>query len=189
MILANLGRQKKTSILEPFNPKIQQKLENLFSRMESALLDHQESTKAEILFRVDLRYFGQSHELSINWNINTIRTRKDFDKAHKMEFGISRPLHPIQVVSASASLIVRPKSLKSLPELKKPKTQIRHYSYSKCHVGNKTAKIRVFDRLDFFEGFRLKGPAVVTEPSATTFIPDNFFMTVDKHGCMHLKDL
>jgi len=41
-------------------------------------------------------------------------------------------------------------------------------------------------RQDLLAGHELSGPAVIQEYSATTWVPQNFYVQVDQWGCLHL---
>ena len=129
---------------------------------------------------VDLRYRGQGYELNIPLTTNLLR---EFAREHHRRYGYSHPNREIELVTlrlraslksgtvhvgTAASAVLRAKrgksSLLSAPvvfEGKKLKATI--YSREELHIGEKYS-----------------GPAIVTEYSATTFIPPRKRFHIDR---------
>jgi N-methylhydantoinase A len=107
---------------------------------------------------VEARYRGQSHELRI-------REGEDFHAAHRRIHGYSREA-PVELVN----LVVRgtvPLPKPRLPSL--PRGGRRHASGS-------------LDRDALRAGDSVRGPSVISEPSATTWVPRGWTARVDIHG-------
>lgn len=107
---------------------------------------------------VEARYRGQSHEIRIPWGA-------DFHAAHRRLHGFARNA-PVETVN----LVVRATS--SLP---KPRPSRLPRGKGKTWGGS-------VDRDVLRAGDRLRGPSVVSEGSATTWIPRGWAGRVDLHG-------
>jgi N-methylhydantoinase A len=131
---------------------------------------------------MDLRYRGQSHELTIELEANTISINIEsiqklvarFHQTHKQRFGYSMPDQPVEIVNAR---------LRASGE--RPKPRLRFYSHSekdKMRV-SKTRKVffrelgwvesEIWARADLATGKRLQGPAIIEgEESTVVMLPD-----------------
>jgi N-methylhydantoinase A len=106
---------------------------------------------------VEARYRGQSYEIRIPWGA-------DFHQAHRKQYGYSREA-PVEVVNLVVRVTVRsPKpAFRTLPR------------------GGRTWQGRV-DRERLRAADAVRGGSVVTEPSATTYVPRGWSGRVDSHG-------
>ncbi|MGD0011152.1 MAG: hydantoinase/oxoprolinase family protein [Terriglobia bacterium] len=156
----------------------------ILERVSRAELQHEgfpaELARAER--RLDLRYAGQSYELSV-----PLRTdfRRLFHQQHEKAYGYADPRRPLEIVNVRLRLVIRT-----------PKPQLRA-----CRAGDpdpararvKTKPVwfagrfhstRLYDRERLKAGTHFVGPAVVVEYSSTTVVPPDFSCEVDK--CLNL---
>ncbi len=134
---------------------------------------------------LDMRYAGQSYELNVPYAGNFISA---FHRAHENRYGYFDLARPCEVVNIRARFTGRtPKP--ALPKLKSggPNPAAAHVSKSPVlfHGGRKMTGI--YDRSRLCAGNRILGPAIVTEYSATTLIPPEWFGRVDRNGNLILE--
>lgn len=132
---------------------------------------------------LDLRYRGQSYELSIPY---TPRFREDFQRAHERAYGYADAARPLEIVNLRLQLsIPTPK-----PRWHRHKLGLANQSRQALvktrpvWFGSKARPAGIYDRQRLAAGARLQGPAVIFEYSATTVVPPDFECRVDE--CLNL---
>ncbi len=137
---------------------------------------------------LDMRYEGQSYELCIPYNPKEKNYLQEFHEMHQKRFSYARPDAVVEVVNLRLSAI---------GETEKPITEKAPLSNSDPAKARIKQGHVVFDGVncptEFYSreslkpGHRVKGPAVITEFSATTIVPPNFVAEVDGYGILILK--
>ena len=157
-------------------------LETRFARMErdSRIELKQEGFPAQLARaerRLDLRYAGQSYELSVPFQKDF---RRLFDQQHMRAYGYSHPGRRIEIVNLRLRLAIRtPK-----PRLRVHKTRDATPAKRKSKPVWFDGRFRnspVYDRERLAAGTQLRGPAVIVEYSSTTVVPPDFRCDVDKY--------
>ena len=157
-------------------------LEKRFARMERASRSELQqegfpSQSARAERRLDLRYAGQSYELSVPFKRDF---RRLFDQEHMRAYGYSHVGRPIEIVNLRLRLVIRtPK-----PRLRAQKIRVAAPAKMKSKPVWFDGRFRatpVYDRERLAAGTRLRGPAVIVEYSSTTVVPPDFRCEVDKY--------
>ncbi len=135
---------------------------------------------------VDIRYRGQGYELNVPLTRNLLR---DFQQEHHRRYGYTHPSRDLELVTlrlraviksppahvgmarVGADAFVRPSRAKlgRLSSLKAP-----------VQFDGKKQQTRIYSRDELHPGQRYRGPAIITEYSATTVIPPGTRFIVDK---------
>ncbi len=144
---------------------------------------------------IDMRYLGQSYELTLPYLSETgVDLRKSlraaFDALHDQRFGTSSPESPIEIVTLRVrgiGEVDRPPA-RRLPKARKDVSHALKGSRNMVFAG-KRIKGSVYARNRFSRGNRFKGPALVCEFSATTVVPPGWECRVDERGNLVLKNL
>ncbi len=135
-------------------------------------------TLTELAWAADVRYQGQAHELRVSIDLPTPDAiTAGFHAAHEREYGFSTPERPVELVALRCRA---QGATRTLPDLAVGATEnpgepqpitlaggVRGVHASRAALG---------------AGSTLDGPAVVTQPDATTFIPGGWQATVDASG-------
>lgn len=128
----------------------------------------------------DLRYRGQGFELNLLLTKNLLR---DFEQEHRKRYGYIHEQREIEIVTLRLRAVVKPTAQMRMP-VSKATQRSRGESPSESDVyfnGKKTAaKIYAREALQVQKKYR--GPAVVTEYSATTVVPPGKTFVVDQAG-------
>jgi len=140
-----------------------------------------------LLLLIDMRYVGQNYELSINLGNTLTRSKLPnkkvlknlFFEAHKRSYGHFDPLAAIEIVNirvrAISELDCRPSKISN------SKTSPKPIKITQVWFDSKKAKsTKVFERSSLPAGFSLKGPAIIVQEDATTLLPPNCSLKVDK---------
>lgn len=131
--------------------------------------------------RLDMRYRGQSHELSIRFVADPYSA---FHNRHEAVFGFKDPKAVVEVVT----LRIQARGLTEKPALAEARHLVAAVPEA-ARLGERPLVWRGrerqapwYDREKLLPGNRLSGPALVAEPSATTFVPPGAEATVDGFG-------
>src|SRR6185295_1731987 len=156
-------------------------LERAFRRIEQqAARDLREERFAKDttkLWRsVAMRYIGQSFEISVPWSN---RFEAAFHAAHRERYGYADKSRPTEIVSAR----VRATGVTDKPRLKRWPARRSHRAnathFAKVWLTERAARLPVYARDELTPGSKLEGPAIITEYSSTTLIPQDWVVEVD----------
>lgn len=128
----------------------------------------------------DLRYRGQSYELEVPWGGALDR---DFHAAHAARYGYARPGAAIEVVS----LNLEARTLPPRRAAEAPAAGRRRPARLRIRLddGRATRPAWLLRREELAPGFRARGPLLVLEDGATTYLPPRATLRVDARG--HLR--
>ncbi len=131
---------------------------------------------------IDVRYRGQSYELSIPFTRDFDR---QFHRRHEQRYGYSDPQRDSEIVT----LRVRARGIVRKPRLPKTKTTSPDPTPAflrmkkVCFLG-RLHEAPAYERSLLRAGNRIAGPALVFEYSASTAIPPDYECIVDAFGNM-----
>jgi N-methylhydantoinase A len=167
------------TVMNPFAGS-EHKLRMEFGRLDRqamADLNREGFTKNQIVISrfLDLRYVGQSYEISVPYNGNVKSTGKLFHVEHFRRFGHSSPDEPMEIVTVR----VRGIGISEKPSLKPVPKGTADSRRARIGVHRGAA---VFDRAKLRAGNEVDGTALILEDYATTYIPEGWGGTVDRYG-------
>jgi N-methylhydantoinase A len=156
------------------------KLDAIFAELQRSIAAEleKEEWQGRALFEpsCDLRYHGQGYELNLPYTADLLRR---FHAEHKRRYGYSSPEREVEIVT------VRMRGRVASPE-KLSRLKIREESgalkpaLAMVHFGGKRYRTQIIPRASITVGKRLRGPAIITEYSATTVIPPEFSWYKDR---------
>jgi len=128
---------------------------------------------------VDIRYRGQGYELNIPFTSGLIAA---FRREHERRYGYSYPGREVELVtlrlrSKVQTAIEMPRSFRSATE-----NAARTSEKAGVMFNGKVVRTAIYDRESLQPGKRLRGPAIVTEYSATTVVAPGMRFGVDRTG-------
>ena len=133
---------------------------------------------AALTWAADVRYRGQAHELRVAFEHPTpAAIGEAFHAAHEREYGFATPERAVELVAlrcrAEGDARPLPETVaEAVPDAGEPEPVTL--------AGG--VRATCVTRAALAEGATLDGPAVVTQPDATTYIPDGWTTTVDRAG-------
>jgi N-methylhydantoinase A len=128
--------------------------------------------------RLDLRYAGQSYELSVPFRTNF---RQLFHQQHEKAYGYAHPGRPLEIVNVRLRLTIpTPRPQLRARRTGNPDPARARVKTKPVWFGGRFLSTRLYDRERLEAGARLAGPAVVVEYSSTTVVPPDFSCEVDK---------
>jgi N-methylhydantoinase A len=122
---------------------------------------------------IDVRYLGQAHELTIDWRGDWQTLVADFTELHTTRNGFARPGDPIEVVTVRGRATGEPalewQAAETTPSGRAPSAE----SVRVVITNEGPMKAGTMPRTAMTIGKPVTGPAIITDPEATTYVgPD-----------------
>ena len=132
---------------------------------------------------LDLRYFGQSYEITLPYFSRSTRAFSfvsDFHKAHRKLYSYHHEQRPVEIVNIRVKSVGAGKKikLKKLPT-HGPNPEKALIKKQTLHYKENSYKASVFDRAFLLPGNKMKGPALIADAESTTFLPPAYALVVD----------
>ena len=133
-------------------------------------------------YRLDMRYKGQSHELTVPWGSGETAVTERFHAAHQLRYGYRLPdgeMMEIVTLRVTAVAPVDP------PEI--PQESVGSPDASVAMIGQKQVWFKqqphnsvLYDRDKLRPGHQFRGPAIVFQYDTTLVIPPGWETAVDQ---------
>lgn len=190
---ADLRREfSRTVMLAPGSPRIDEAFGALESEARAAFSS--EGVRPILKRSADLRYHGQGYELRIDWSSDTISR---FHKQHERSYGYADAARSVEIVTLRVQAIARSPRQPGAPSIARlhramggnKATDSRRALLSPHLIfeNGRWRKAALYDRHRLEPGNRITGPAVITELSATTYLPAGWVASVDPQSNLILK--
>ncbi len=182
-------REYTATVFDEAHTLTPERLEAMFAPLEQAARDDLAPARQPRLQRLlDVRYVGQSFELSVPLSGGGVpEAVRLFHERHQQRYAHSRPDAPVEIVVARlVASVPQPPISTSAPlaaGAPEPRTTQATLADGSVH------EVPLLSRHELGHGFELDGPAVVTQPDATTWVAPGWRATVDPQGAMILRRL
>jgi N-methylhydantoinase A/oxoprolinase/acetone carboxylase beta subunit len=188
LLMADSIKDYSKSLLKTVENLKPKELERHFKELEEkSMMEMKEEGFKEpdiSIFRfLDLRYLGQSYEITIPFRSfakDYCVFISDFHKAHQKLYSYRHPQRAVEVVNIRIKAVGATKKIrfKKYPlkgsQFKKALMKTQNISYSR-----KKFLAHVFNRALLHPGDRILGPALVVDYESTTFLPPSYSLNVD----------
>jgi N-methylhydantoinase A len=145
----------------------------LSTARETFRSDHGRLPSDEMVW-ADVRYVGQSHELTVELGDDWGRLREGFERQHLARFGFTRPTEPIEVVNIRAEVSSpAPITWDDVPGLGATPRKV-------------DAGAAVVRRHQLAPGDQLKGPVVVVEADSAVWLESGDVLSVHEDGTLEI---
>jgi N-methylhydantoinase A len=187
MLVARPGRQLPRTwlaLLETLREsEVEAALERLAGEGLSALAaEGVPARDCELRPSLDLRYIGQSYTLEVAWGGCLAEAEEAFHRAHRRRYGHRMEL-PVELVNLRMAVRGR-----ALPvTLEKPPASSPPEAVAKVAVVGMEKPVSCWRREELVPGVDLRGPAIVTETVATTWLAPGWRCQVDAVGNLLLE--
>ena len=145
------------------------RLKDSFKGLENRAGGDFKGAKLKFERSLDMRYKRQAHELNIPFTKNFINS---FHREHKKHFGYMKRESETEVVTLRLRAISKKKNLVQ-PEIKNKKRKVSHEKTTFILEGREISA-NIYNRDQFYPGFKFSGPAIVLERTATLFITPGY---------------
>ena len=162
-------------MLTPGSPQIASVFRALKNQARAAF--SAEGARAILTRSADLRYHGQGFELRVDWSTNAVAR---FHQLHAKSYGYADPTRTVEIVTLRVQAIARsrkPRITRAI--LRKPDARHAQLSTHRIFEDGRWRSAALYDRAKLHPGNRILGPAVITELSATTYLPTGWKAAVD----------
>jgi N-methylhydantoinase A len=189
LLTTDLKRDAAQTVVQRLDSLDPAEVESVFAALEAAGADEMRregvaEDAIEFERRLDLRYVGQSYELTVPAG-GDLAAR--FHAEHDRVYGFSAESEPIECVSlrlTTVGRIAKPPP-RALAEGGAPAEKARREVYFAEAGGYVDCPI--YDRYALGAGARLGGPAVVEEFDSTTVVHPGYGLRVDDHGNLWIE--
>ena len=131
----------------------------------------------------DLRYRGQGYELNLPYGVDVLQR---FHAEHKRRYGYSSPERDVEIVTVRMrGRVASPEKLSRL-KISEEQGNLKPAA-AMVHFGGKRHKTQIIPRASIRTGKKLRGPAIITEYSATTVVPPGLFFGKDQAGNLQIE--
>ena len=162
-------------------------LSDLVKETEKSLSTQGYSGTLEVYRSLEMRYFGQNHELEVpiafdvfdNLTISEVWER--FHSVHKARYGFDIPGETIELISikvTAVSVTLKP----SLPEIEKAITPAEPINTREVRFDSGYLNTAVYSRAKLRAGDHFNGPAIIEEGASVTVIRPEYNVKIDPYG-------
>jgi len=188
LLMADSIKDYSKSILKTAEKLKKEELEKLFAELgERGIRNMKEEgfSKEETFIYpfLDLRYLGQSYEITIPYRDTKspgLSFVSDFHKAHKKLYSYQHEQRPVEIVNIRIKAVGKSKKirLKKL-SLKGANPEKAFLKKQPIYYNGKSYKASVFNRSLLSPGNKMNGPALIADIESTTFLPPSCTSKVD----------
>jgi N-methylhydantoinase A len=183
VVTADVVKDQSRTVMLEVNQKTNARLNTVFRELEKAAkqtlrAEGFPATKQRHERAVAMRYQGQSFELEIK--IDGADLGQKFHKAHCARYGYSQDENAIEIVSVRLRSVGLVEQIRS-QRLRPLKDSVRR-TFMEMYLDGERVRAAVYARPSLARGTIIRGPAVITEYSATTLLPKRCVGVVDDYG-------
>lgn len=188
MLLADVTKDFSASVLRPSpevgSRELARRFDPLVAKAREALNREGFGANRQLIERiVDVRYAGQSYEISVPLSREYVR---EFHRRHQRTYGYSDPTRLTEIVN------VRVNASGITPKPRLPRITVRPHrpkpnSIRRAWFGGRWLKTAFFRWPDLMPGAWASGPAIVTGDEATAVVPPGFRFSVDAFGNLIIR--
>ncbi len=169
---------RKSKIETAFAPMIAQGTKELLKLCGSG--------KVRVKRFLDLRYHGQSFELTIDYDH---KFRINFHKLHEKQFGYAMKNSPLELVAIRCTIRLEGQ-VTPLPRQRcKTKKAARAQGKGKIFFAHDEKKVDIYRRKDLDWGHSIHGPALIMDDYTTILLTGRFKARVDALSNLRITDL
>jgi N-methylhydantoinase A/oxoprolinase/acetone carboxylase beta subunit len=174
MLLASQVRDHAAGVLNRSD------LEREFLRLERTA--RKDLRNAELIRSADIRYAGQSYELTVPWR--AADPAAPFHREHQRVYGYSNPERAVEIVAirVRARLAVEKPRLISKHSASR---RVKRPVVRRIHSGSGWRNTPVYTRAGL-SAASLRGPALILDYGSTTLVPLGWSFSVDKFGSLKI---
>jgi N-methylhydantoinase A len=167
ILLADATRDfSRTVMSRPEEKMLEPKLKELAEHGLQEL--HAEGLTGEVTRSVDLRYVGQGYELNVPYDS---RMLSSFHRAHQRRYGYADERRMVEAVNIRVRITAKAEPIEMPAAVPRPgDNSPAVLKTSSVSFGERVFETPVYDRNTLAAGDAFKGPAIIAEYSATTFI-------------------
>jgi N-methylhydantoinase A len=163
---------------KPFTAPIRKQFAALEQRAKREFRDEGWGGRLHFEPSADLRYRGQGFELNIPFSPDLVN---EFHRQHHFRYGYSHPDREVELVTLRlrARIKTRRESVSLASKGSSPAAKVQK---RRVWSAGRWVAVSLYDRAGLRAGQRLRGPAIIAEYSATTFVSSGLTFLADAAG-------
>ena len=168
-------------------PSVARVLDELAGRAQEFIAQEAVGSRdTEIVRLVDVRYLGQSHELTVPWNGSITGLRASFDAVHAERYGFDDPDADLEIVTARVTAVADQARESRSPALDagEPPAPVAH---REVFFDGKWLPTPVYRRAQLSAEIRLAGPLIVEQLDSTVVVGPGQLCRNDERGFLHIN--
>ncbi len=189
LLAADLRADRVESVMRPLEAVepdwLAERFERLDAEAQAAVRDGDSRRQVVVQRGLDLRYVGQSYELTVPVGAGLAAVADAFRARHADIYGYAPAREPIEVVSARVMALgmMPPLPLwegrQTLPGAAAPQRR-------RAYLGGRWAEVPVWRRHHLTPEQALQGPVIVEDDDATTIVPPGWSVAIAEAGVLRL---
>jgi N-methylhydantoinase A len=188
LLTADLRSDRVESVMQPLERVDPRWMEERFRRLEAEAREAVQAGDGErqvvIQRGLDLRYVGQSYELTVPAEVGLAGAAEAFRTRHADIYGFAPEREPVEVVNlrVAAFGLMPPLGGWEAAGSGAPGRRGRRRAY----LGGEWREVLVVSRAGLRTGEEIRGPAIVEEETATTVVPPGWRAAVGEAGTLRV---
>lgn len=190
LLMAKSIKDYSRSFLKLAQSTDPEELEKIYKEMEKQAIQEMAEdgfSPDDVLLerQLDLRYLGQSYELTIPFRTGSFHNYNyinDFHRQHRRLFSYYHQHRPVEIVNLRVRAIARSKKVKLKPFEAQPEVPRKAYLKKQWLFYRKDRyQADVYNRSELLAGNLISGPALIVDGESTTFLPPGYQALVDNY--------
>jgi N-methylhydantoinase A len=190
LLAADLRCDRVESIMQPLERVDAEWLETRFRRLDAearqAVQDGDGRRRVVVQRGLDLRYIGQSFELTVPGEVGVERAADAFRARHADIYGYAPAQEPVEVVNVRVTAFGIMPSL-ALWEAPSGPHAAHTPRARRAYFDGRWEEVPVLPRSALVPGRDVAGPAIVDESDATTVVPPGWTARAEHAGTLRLR--
>jgi len=181
MLEADFKKELVQSFLKIVSPGIRDELNPIFSKLSKQaeqILIEEGIPEPQILQYIDIRYKGQSYELTVPYTDDFL---KAFHQAHHQLYSYSLDDDRCEIVNLRVLAIGKSPGLK-LEKRKRVPEEAKIFYRKEVYFNGKHQEFCIYRRSELMPGNRLIVPAIIVSYDSTVIIPKGFEIDIDEYS-------
>jgi N-methylhydantoinase A len=186
LLAAPLRHDASRTIREPLDGIDAEAVEGRYERLREQIHERMETTREiETTRKADLRYAGQSHELTVEVGepFSPVRAAERFHAAHERARGYRLPDEPVEIVT----IRVDATAPTGEPEISHEGNNSEPTGYREAFFGDEFSETPVYQRDRLPAGTAIPGPAILEGGESTVVVGPDWQGTVDGRGTLEVS--
>jgi len=174
MLLADQVRDHAAGVLN------RRDIEKEYQRLERVA--RKDLPGAELIRSADIRYAGQSYELTVAWH--AANPGQPFHREHQRVYGYANPDRPIEIVTIRVRAkrsVEKPRLVTRRSSGASVRTRQNALGRRRIHSAGSWRPTPVYQRRELAQT-KLRGPALVVDYGSTTLVPPGWHFSLDRFG-------
>lgn len=182
ILISDVVKDHSRTVLLRAGEAPQKRLQEIYSELQREISAElkKEEWKGRVVWEpsIDLRYRGQGYEINLHHGKDVLDR---FHAEHKRRYGYSSPEREVEIVTLRMrGKIASPEQLTGM-KVEEPPAKLQERE-TRVWFSGRQVQTAILPRAALAARKRYRGPAIVTEYSATTVIPPGLSFQADKAG-------